>query len=222
MRIQCAQCHNHPFDRWTMDDYYGFAAFFAQVGRKPGEDPRETVVFNRGGGETQHPVSKQAMKPKFLGGREPAIKGRDRREVLGEWIASPENPYFAKNLANIVWAHFFGRGIVDEVDDVRVSNPAVNPQLLEELGEKFKAYNYDFKKLVRDICNSATYQLSTKSNPTNISDVTNFSHAKLRRIRAEVLLDVISQLTETKNKFPGLPLARVPFRSPTAIHRITS
>ncbi len=206
MRIQCTQCHNHPFDRWTMDDYYGFAAFFAQVGRKPGEDPRETIVFNRGGGETQHPVSKQAMKPKFLGGAEPVTKGRDRREVLGEWIAAPENPYFAKNLANIVWAHFFGRGIVDEVDDVRVSNPAVNPQLLEELAENFKAYNYDFKKLVRDICNSATYQLSTKTNATNISDESNFSHARLRRIRAEVLLDLISQLTETKNKFPGLPL----------------
>jgi hypothetical protein len=206
MRIQCTQCHNHPFDRWTMDDYYGFAAFFAQVARKPSEDPRETIVFNRGRGETQHPVSKQPMKPKFLGGIAPETKGRDRRELLGDWIASPENPYFAKNLANIVWAHFFGSGIVNEVDDVRVSNPAVNPQLLEELGEKFKTYNYDFKKLVRDICNSRTYQLSTKTNPTNETDETNFSRAKLRRIRAEVLLDVISQITETKNKFQGLPL----------------
>lgn len=206
MRIQCTQCHNHPFDRWTMADYYGFAAFFAQVARKRGEDPREQIVFNRGGGETTHPVTKQVMKPKFLGGVEPETAGKDRRQVVAEWIASPENPYFAKNLSNIVWAHFFGKGIVDEVDDVRVSNPPVNPQLLDDMGAKFTEYNYDFKKLVRDICNSRTYQLSTKTNETNESDLTNFSHASLRRIRAEILLDVISQITETKNKFRGLPL----------------
>ena len=206
MRIQCAQCHNHPFDRWTMDDYYGFTAFFAQVARKRGEDPRETIVFNRGGGETKHPVSKQNVKPKFLGGIEPETKGKDRRQVVAQWITSPENPYFAKNLSNIVWSHFLGRGIIDEVDDVRISNPAVNPQLLEDLGAKFIEYNYDFKKLVRDICNSRTYQLSTKTNATNESDLTNFSHATLRRIRAEVLLDIINQVTETKNKFKGLPV----------------
>ncbi len=206
MRIQCAQCHNHPFDRWTMDDYYGFVAFFSQVARKASEDPREQIVFNRASGETKHPVTGQNMKPKFLGGIEPETKNKDRRAVVANWIASADNPYFAKNLSNIVWAHFFGKGIVDEVDDVRVSNPAVNPQLLDELGSKFKEYDYDFKKLVRDICNSRTYQLSTKTNATNESDLTNFSHASLRRIRAEVLLDVISQITETKNKFRGLPL----------------
>ena len=206
MRIQCAQCHNHPFDRWTMDDYYGFTAFFAQVARKRGEDPRETIVFSRGNGETKHPVTKQNVKPKFLGGDEPETKGKDRRKVVAQWITSPENPYFAKNLSNIVWSHFLGRGIIDEVDDVRVSNPAVNPQLLDELGAKFIEYNYDFKKLVRDICNSRTYQLSTKTNDTNETDLTNFSHASLRRIRAEVLLDIISQITETKNKFRGLPV----------------
>jgi hypothetical protein len=206
MRLQCAQCHNHPFDRWTMDDYYGFAAFFAQVARKTGEDPRETIVFNRGSGETQHPVTKQPAPPKFLGGEVPNLAGRDRRAVLGEWIASPDNPYFAKNLANIVWAHFFGRGIVHEVDDVRVSNPAVNADLLNELAEKLKSYNYDFKSLVRDICNSRTYQLSTTTNSTNETDLTNFSHATLRRVRAEVLLDLITQVTSTQNKFAGLPL----------------
>ncbi len=219
MRIQCSQCHNHPFDRWTMDDYYGFAAFFAQVGRKRGEDPRETIVYNRGAGEVAHLVTKQAVQPKFLGGIEPDVKGKDRRQVVAEWIASPENPYFAKNLANIVWAHFFGRGIVNEVDDVRVSNPAVNPELLEELGSKFKEYNYDFKKIVRDICNSRTYQLSTKTNPTNETDETNFSHAKLRRIRAEVLLDVITEITETKNKFPGSHWELARCKSPMGILR---
>lgn len=205
MRIQCAQCHNHPFDRWTMDDYYGFAAFFSQIGRKQGEDPRETIIFNSGGGEVTHLVGGRVMKPKFLGGIEPDLVGRDRREVMANWLASSENPFFAKNLANIVWAHFFGRGIIQEVDDVRVSNPPVNGELLDELGRRFTDYNYDFRKLVRDICTSRTYQLSTKTNPTNESDHKNFAHAELRRIRAEVLLDCISIVTATQDKFPGLP-----------------
>ncbi|MGD9636609.1 MAG: DUF1549 domain-containing protein, partial [Pirellulales bacterium] len=118
MRIQCSQCHNHPFDRWTMDDYYSFAAFFAQIGRKPGADPRETVVFNSGGGEVNHLVGGRVMAPKFLGGATPDVAGKDRRKVLAEWLASADNPYFARNLANIVWAHFLGRGIVQDVDDV--------------------------------------------------------------------------------------------------------
>ena len=206
MRIQCAQCHNHPFDRWTQNEYYQFAAFFSQIGRKQAEDPREVVVFNSGGGEVAHPVSGQAMKPKFLGGEEPDVNGKDRRTVLAEWLASPQNPYFAKNLSNIVWAHFFGRGIIDPVDDVRISNPAVNPELLDALGQKFTEYNYDFKRLVRDICLSRTYQLSTRPNETNADDTKNFSHAAIRRIRAEVMLDCITQVTETKDKFRGLPV----------------
>jgi hypothetical protein len=206
MRIQCAQCHNHPFDRWTMDDYYSFAAFFAQIGRKAGADPRETIVFNSGGGEVNHLVGGRAMPPKFLGGAVPDVAGRDRRAVLAEWLASSENPFFAKNLANIVWAHFFGRGIVHEVDDVRVSNPPVNGPLLEALGQKFTEYKYDFKRMVRDICTSRTYQMSTRMNETNAEDERNFSHAALRRIRAEILLDIVSQVTETKDKFAGLPL----------------
>jgi hypothetical protein len=206
MRVQCAQCHNHPFDRWTQDDYYGFAAFFSQIGRKGTDDPRETIVFNSGGGEVTHPVGGRVMKPKFLGGAAPDVAGKDRREVLAQWLASPDNPYFATNLANIVWAHFFGLGIIHEVDDVRVSNPASNPELLQELGKKFTEYHYDFKKLVRDICMSRTYQLATTANPTNQGDTRNFAHANIRRIKAETFLDCISQVTETKNKFPGLPV----------------
>jgi mono/diheme cytochrome c family protein len=204
-RIQCAQCHNHPFDRWTMDDYYSFASFFAQVKRKPAEDPRERVVFDEGG-EIQNPVTKQNMIPKFLGGPRPEIQGQTRRESVAAWLASPENPWFAKNVVNMVWAHFNGVGIVDPVDDIRVSNPPSNPELLDALAEKFVSYNYDFKKLVRDICNSRTYQLSTRTNETNVADTRNFSHAMVRRIRAEVLLDTISQVTATPNKFKGLPL----------------
>ncbi|NBR86318.1 MAG: DUF1549 domain-containing protein [Verrucomicrobia bacterium] len=206
MRLQCAQCHNHPFDRWTMNDYYGFAAFFAQVGRKTGEDQRETVVFNRASGGVRHPVGNRDVAPKFLGfegGKNE--EGQDRREVMAKWLASPQNPFFARNLANIVWAHFFGQGIVDPVDDVRISNPASNPELLEELGKRFTESNYNFKKLVRDICASRTYQLTPKSNATNAEDTRNFAKGSIRRLRAEVLLDAITQVTATKNKFRGLP-----------------
>jgi hypothetical protein len=206
MRIQCAQCHNHPFDRWTMDDYYSFASFFTQIGRKNTDDARELVVFNSGGGETNHPVHKRPMKPKFLGGAEPDVAGKDRRVVLANWLASPENPYFAKNLANMVWNHFFGMGIINEADDVRISNPASNQELLDELGKRFTGYKYDFKKLVRDICLSQTYQRSTQANKSNEADTRNFARGPIRRIRAETMLDVLSQVTETKNKFPGLPL----------------
>src|SRR3954465_8334834 len=164
MRIQCAQCHNHPFDRWTQNDYYGFAAFFAQIGRKRGEDYRETIIFNSGGGEVRHPVTKEVMKPKFLGGEAPDVKGKGRRVVLAEWLASPKNPWFATSFANRVWAHFMGIGIVEPVDDFRVSNPASNPELLEALGQHFTATKYDLKALVRDICNSRTYQRRTQRN----------------------------------------------------------
>ncbi len=205
MRLQCAQCHNHPFDRWTQNDYYGFAAFFTQIGRKDAEDPRERIIYNRGGGEVKHPEPNQDATPKFLGGDIPDTKGKDRRKVLVDWLASPENPYFARNLANIVWSHFFGIGIIEPVDDVRISNPATNPQLLTALGEKFQEYDYDFKKLVRDICLSRTYQLTTHANASNESDLTNFSHARVRRQRAEVLLDTLAQVTQTDEKFKGLP-----------------
>lgn len=206
MRIQCAQCHNHPFDRWTMDDYYSFAAFFSQIGRKRAEDPREQIIYNTGRGEVKHLVGGRNMAPKFLGGAVPDVSGKDRREVLAQWLASPENPYFATNLSNIVWSHFFGRGIIDEVDDVRVSNPAVNQELLDELGRRFTEYNYDFRRLVRDICTSRTYQLSTQTNTSNEKDHRNFAHAELRRLRAEVMLDCITQITSTTDKFPGLPV----------------
>jgi hypothetical protein len=206
IRTQCAQCHNHPFDRWTMDDYYGFAAFFAQIGRKQGQDYRETVVFNSGGGEVNHPVGGRRMAPKFLGGAEPDVNGKDRREVLVKWLASPENPFFATSIANRVWDHFFGLGIVEPVDDIRVSNPASNPELFAELGAKLTSYNYDFKQLVRDICNSHAYQRASQANESNAQDTKNFSHATIRRIPAESLLDCLSQITGVPDKFAGLPL----------------
>lgn len=206
IRTQCAQCHNHPFDRWTMDDYYSFAAFFSQIGRKQGEDYREIIVFNSFGGEVAHPVGGRVMKPKFLGGPEADVAGKDRRAVLAKWLTSTDNPYFATSVANRVWAHFFGRGIVEPVDDIRVSNPSSNPELFKKLGDKLVEYNYDFKRLVRDICNSQAYQRSTERNDSNATDEKNFAHGNVRRIPSEMLLDCISQVTGVSDKFQGLPL----------------
>ncbi len=206
VRMQCAQCHNHPFDRWTMNDYYSFAGFFAQVGRKPGEDPRETIIFNAANGGVKHPVGGKDIAPKFLGGAQPKLeKGADRRAVFAEWLTAPDNPYFPRHLANVVWAQFFGRGIVDPIDDVRVSNPASNPELLDRLAAQLVGYGYDFKRLVRDICTSRTYQLSSAPNATNANDELNFARGSVRRIRAEVLLDLIGTATESMEKLRGLP-----------------
>jgi hypothetical protein len=204
-RIQCAQCHNHPFDRWTMDDYYGFAAFFSQVGYKQARDPREITIFNAATGVMRHPLGQREVPPRFLGGGVPKMaQGDDYRQALAEWIASPENPALARHLGNVVWAHFFGIGIVEPVDDVRVSNPPSNPALFAELGRKLAEYRYEIKPLVRDICNSRTYQLVTEHNASNALDHRNFPHGQIRRIRAEVLLDCLSQVTETQDRFPGL------------------
>ena len=145
------------------------------------------------------------MRPKFLGGEVPELKGESRREALARWLTSPQNPYFARNVANIIWAHFMGRGIIEPVDDVRISNPPSNPELLDALAARLIDYHYDFKSLVRDICASRTYQLSTRANDTNAQDDRNFSKAPIRRLRAEVLLDCISEVTGTQDKFPGLP-----------------
>lgn len=203
IRMQCAQCHNHPFDRWTMDDYYGFAAFFTQIGRKTGEDPRETIIFNQGAGEIQHPVGGRNVVPRFLAGAVPDLQGRDRREVLADWLTSKHNRLFARNVANYVWAHFFATGIVDPVDDVRVSNPPSNEALLDALANRLIETDFDLQALVRDICTSHTYQRATRPGSAGAR---HFACAQLRRIRAEVLLDVISEVTGAPNKFQGLPL----------------
>jgi len=206
VQVKCAQCHNHPFDRWTMDDYRGFVAFFTQIARKKGEDPREMVVYDRREGESRNPVTNAVVTPKFLGGSRPDAANKDRRALLADWISSPDNPYFAKHFANVIWAQFFGRGIIEPVDDARVSNPPSNPELLEALARRFIDYNYDFRRLARDICASRTYQASSLPNDSNAADIRNFSHAAVRRLRSEVMFDCIGEVTDTKNKFKGLPL----------------
>ncbi|WP_442510233.1 DUF1549 and DUF1553 domain-containing protein [Novipirellula sp. SH528] len=206
IRTQCTQCHNHPFDRWTMNDYYGFASFFSQVGRKQAEDYREKIVYNRFSGEVNHLVTGKPVPPKFLGGEEPDTKGKDRREVVANWLTSKENPYFARSIANRIWAHFMGVGLVDQVDDIRISNPASNPELFDTLGNKLVEYNFDMRSLVRDICNSEAYQRSCQSNETNAHDNRNYAYAVVRRIPAESMLDCLCQVTEAPEKYRGLPL----------------
>ncbi|HEV3164393.1 MAG TPA: DUF1549 and DUF1553 domain-containing protein [Isosphaeraceae bacterium] len=204
-RIQCAQCHNHPFDRWTLDDYYGFASFFNRIGYKQAQDPRELMVFNVEVGEMVHPISGRTVTPTFLGGPSPKLEsGQDYRQSLADWLASPENPAFARNLANIVWSHFMGQGIVEPIDDARVSNPPSNPELLDALAKRLVEFKYEIKPLIREILASRTYQLSTRRNDSNRWDERNFSHQKIRRMRAEVLLDCISEVTATSDRFPGL------------------
>jgi hypothetical protein len=206
VRIQCAKCHNHPFERWTQDDYYGFAAFFAQVARKKGNLPEEEVVYSSGSGDVRQPRTGRTMKPKALGG--PVFDdtaASDRRVRLAAWLASPANPFFAKSLVNRIWFHLIGRGIVEPVDDFRDSNPASNDELLAGLTDEFVKSGYDLKRLIRSILHSRTYQLSATTNPSNADDSLYFSHAHTKLLPAEVLLDAISTVTDTPTTFEGLP-----------------
>lgn len=205
-RIQCAQCHNHPFDRWTQQDYYGFVSFFTQVGRKRAEDQRETIIFNSRRGEYNHPVTGRPVPPTFLGDEAPEVGNRDRRAVIAAWLTSPENPWFARSIANRIWANLMGVGIVEPVDDFRITNPPSNAELLDALTDRLVGVRFDVKRVVRDICRSNAYQRSTRLNESNETDDRNFAHALVRRLRAETLLDVICQVTEQPEKFRGLPL----------------
>ena len=206
VRIQCAQCHNHPFDRWTQDDYYAFVSFFTGVKRKVASEEREFYVYDDPNAPpAKHLLDGHPVPAKFLGGDAPDVKGKDPRAALAEWLTSKDNKLFRENLANRIWAQFFGRGIVEPVDDVRISNPPSNRELLEALGQHLADYNFDARKLIRDICASRVYQLSSVPNATNRDDDSQFSHARLRRLRADVLLDSIAEVTATPTPFPQMP-----------------
>ena len=206
IQIQCAECHNHPFDRWTMDDYYGFVSFFTGITRKPGAEPREFYIFNnRRAAPSRHKVDGRPMVATVLGGEGPAAANLDSRVALARWLTSPQNGLFARNIANRLWARFFHRGLVEPVDDLRISNPPTNGPLLEELARGFVKYGFDQRALIRDICNSRTYQLASKPNATNKLDDRQFSRARLRRLRADVLLDSIIKVTEWDRPFRNFP-----------------
>jgi hypothetical protein len=215
IRMQCAKCHNHPFERWTQDDYYSFAAFFARVKQKkdagePGPNPQTPgaeIIYSDRAGEVVQPRTGKVMPPKFLGGSVAVVPpGKDRREVLAGWLASKQNPFFAKSVVNRVWFHLNGKGIVDPVDDFRDSNPSANDELLNALAADFVAHKYDVKYLIRTIMLSRTYQLSAQGNDFNKDDTKYFSHAVTRLLTAEQLLDAICKVTEVPEKFTGMPL----------------
>lgn len=206
VRIQCAECHNHPFDRWTMNDYYGWVSFFTGIRRKQGVEPREFYVFNDLAAQpAKHLVDERPIPATVLGGEKPVPAGTDARQALANWLTSPENPLFARNFANRIWAHLLGRGIVEPVDDMRVSNPPTNGPLLDALSQSFVASGFNLRALLKLILESNTYQASAASNPTNIDDTRQFSHAQVRRLRAEVLLDAVVKATDGERGFSYFP-----------------
>jgi hypothetical protein len=208
LRIQCARCHHHPFERWSQNDYYGFEAFFAQVGlRTNRKGLQQGEVYHRGGLATsQNPRTQENLRPTGLGGEPLDIPAyEDPRHALVDWMAAPENPFFARALANRYWKHFFGRGIVDPEDDMRITNPPTNPELLDALAQSFIDSKYDLKQLVRTICSSNVYQLSSEPNEYNADDKLNFSSFYPRRMNAEPLYDAINQVAGTNVNFAGMP-----------------
>lgn len=206
LRIQCARCHHHPFETWSQQDYYGFAAFYSQVGRKPGKDGRERIFQRHVVAQTPNPKTGQQVLATGLGsGPAKITKDDDARHALADWMSKPENPFFAKALVNRYWKHFFSRGLVDPEDDMRVTNPASNPELLDALADDFKSSNFDLKRLVTNICTSQTYQLSAIPNEWNQTDKQSFSRYYPKRLNAEVLLDAVNQVTGTSTAFGGMP-----------------
>ncbi len=206
IQIQCAECHNHPFDRWTMDDYYSFVSFFQGVQRKPGIEARERRIFYDTKAEpAKHLVDGRPMPAKPLGEVEPVAQGGDPRQALAEWLTSPGNEMFSRNLANRIWAHIIGQGVIEPVDDIRVSNPPVNGPLLDALSAKLVEYDFDLRSLVRDICNSRVYQLGSAPNPSNRLDTRQFSRFYMKRLRADVLMDSVVAVTGVERGLSGFP-----------------
>jgi Protein of unknown function (DUF1549)/Protein of unknown function (DUF1553) len=207
VRLNCAKCHNHPFEKWQQKDYYSLAAFFARVGRKGGPEFGENQVIIRPTGETKHPKTGEVLTPKFLGGPVATIPpDADRRAVFAAWLTAPENLQFAQVEVNRLWADLFGRGIVDPVDDFRVSNPPSNEALLNALAEKFIELKYDVKAMVRLMLNSRAYQYSSEMTPSNERDIRHFARAYPKRLPAEALADALDAATGKETRYGSLPM----------------
>lgn len=221
VRFNCTKCHDHPFERWTQDQYYETAAFFARVGLKTdpasngrniggtaveGAKPLYEIVFERGDGEVKHERTGKVTAPKFpYECKYEAPEKATRRQKLAGWITSPDNAYFAKSYVNRLWGYLFGVGIIEPIDDIRAGNPPSNPRLLDYLTEEFLKSKFDTRHIMRLICTSRTYQLSVVANEWNRDDKINYSHAKARRLDAEVIFDAVNAVTGTVSKIPGVP-----------------
>jgi hypothetical protein len=211
VRVQCARCHHHPFEKWTQEDYYGMAAFFARLGTKNSQEfgifGRETVLYLRPTGEERHPRKGGVVPPHPLDG--PTMEDEfDRRKRLADWMTKPENPFFARNIVNRFWGYLMGRGLVEPLDDLRATNPASNPELLDALAADFVSHKYDLKHLLRTIFNSRAYQLSSLVADGNTADGANthFTRYTVKRLTAEQLADALDFVTGTREKYKGVPL----------------
>lgn len=212
VRLDCARCHHHPSEKWTQEDYYQLAAYFGQMKRKgqgisaPISGEAEFWWYAPGGKGVEHPLTEEVMTPKPPDGPPmPYVDGQDPRRMLVDWMVGSDNAFFAKAITNRIWAEFFGRGIVDPVDDFRASNPATNEELIDWLARDFVAHGFDLKHLMRTIMRSHVYQLSSLPNEHNLADSRNFSRSYRRRLSAEVLLDAVCDVTGVKDGFQGLP-----------------
>src|SRR5262249_35356945 len=209
VRMVCAQCHDHPFERWTQKQYYEMSAFFSAVGLRAGYEVGEEIIFDqRSDYEMKHPKDGRAVAPRLLlASAKPMTVPTDehRRDALAEWIVSRDNPFFAKAVANRLWSYFFGKGIIDPVDDIRASNPPVNDALLQALTKDLIDHNFDLQHLIRTIVNSRAYQSSLAANEWNEDDKINFSHAQPRRLTAEQLMDAVELAAGSRPKFPEVP-----------------
>ncbi len=210
LRIGCARCHNHPFEKYTQDDYYGMAAFFARVDRKGGngiaERAADEIIFLKTSGSVKHPVTEKIVAPHGLGGPLLDINVYDDpRSALVDWMCEPKNPYFARAFVNRMWAHFFGRGLVDPLDDLRATNPASNEPLLNALAQEFVKSKFNMRHIVRLIATSTTYQLSSTPHEDNLDETQAYSRFYPQRLTAEVLYDAINTVTKRSGSFGGMP-----------------
>ncbi len=211
VRLECAKCHHHPFEIWGQDHFYSFAAYFAKVGHKgtglsPPISGSEEMIFAAESGSVRHPLTRKVMQPRPLFGEAPKIGAdEDPREALARWITSDENDYFAQVMVNRVWADMMGRGIVEPVDDLRGTNPPTNAALLESLARDFRDHDYDIKHLIRRIATSYAYGLSSLPTERNIADTRNYSRYYRQRLRAEVLLDAVCDITQIPEEFSAMP-----------------
>jgi hypothetical protein len=204
VRLECARCHNHPWEKWTQDDFWGFAAFFGRMGIKDTYENDESQVLLKLTGEVIHPKTKKPVAAKYLDGpTELERPGEDIREKLAAWMTSPANPWFAKAIVNRMVRHYLGRALVEPVDDFRVTNPASNDALLSALAKDFSEHGYRLKRTARLIMNSRVYQLSSEPNDSNRNDAINYSHYYVKRLMAEQLADSVSEVTGISEKYPG-------------------